>query len=157
MNISISIRQATKEDLPEITALFRSTIINTCSKDYSEKQINVWASAANDTDTWIERINDYYFIVAEQNSLIVGFAYLKKGYYLDGLFVHQDYQRQGIASALLRTIESRVMIEEFPEIRSDVSKTALPFFEAWDYTTIKKQKKSFKGMGFENYIVTKTL
>lgn len=156
--MNISIRQATADDLPEITALFRNTIINICSKDYSEKQINTWASSANDTETWIERINSNYFIVAEQKDhLIVGFAYLKKGYYLDGLFVHQDYQRQGIASALLRTIESRVMIEEFPEIRSDVSKTALPFFEAWDYTTIKKQKKSFKGMGFENYIVTKTL
>jgi len=155
--MDIAIRQATAEDLPEITALFRNTITHINTKDYSEKQITVWASGANDTDLWLERISEFYFIVAENDTEIVGFAYLKKGYYLDGLFVHKDYQRQGIASSLIRTIESQVMVEEYPEIRSDVSITALPFFENRYYDIVKKQKKSVKGLVFQNYIVKKTL
>lgn len=154
--MDIAIRQATAEDIPEITSLFRDTITHTCAKDYTEKQITVWSSVANETDTWLERIRDYYFIVAEHNAEILGFAYLKKGYYLDGLFVHKDHQRAGVASALLRTIESQVMVQEFPEIKSDVSITALPFFENRYYDIIKKQKKSFKGLVFENYIVSKS-
>ncbi|CDF80243.1 acetyltransferase [Formosa agariphila KMM 3901] len=155
--MDISIRQATETDLPEITALFRNTIIHINSKHYNEKQIETWASGADETDLWLERIRDFYFIVAENETEIVGFSYLKKGYYLDGLFVHKDHQREGIASALLRTIESQVMVEEYPEIRSDVSKTALPFFENKYYDIIKKQKKNVKGVVFENYIVKKTL
>ncbi|WP_435137705.1 GNAT family N-acetyltransferase [Formosa sp. A9] len=155
--MNISIRQATANDIPEITALFKDTITKTCAKDYNDKQLQVWSSGAFETDKWLERINDYYFIVAETSNTIVGFAYLKKGYYLDGLFVHPNYLRQGIASSLLRTIESRVMIEDYPEIRSDVSKTALPFFEAMDFVVIKKQNKSHKGLNFLNYIVAKAL
>lgn len=155
--MDIEIRQATIEDVPEITTLFRDTVREVNSKDYSDKQIQTWSAGANDTEKWEERVNRFYFLVAETNDTIVGFAYLKNGNYFDGLFVHKDYQRQGIASKLLRIIESKVMMDGFAEIKSDVSITALPFFEDHYYDVIKKQKKVLKGMSFENYIVSKTL
>ncbi|WP_191859319.1 GNAT family N-acetyltransferase [Hanstruepera ponticola] len=155
--MDIEIRQATIEDVPEITTLFRDTVREVNSKDYSDKQIQTWSAGANDTEKWEERVNRFYFLVAETNDTIVGFAYLKNGNYFDGLFVHKDYQRQGIASKLLRIIESKVMMDGFDEIKSDVSITALPFFEDHYYDVIKKQKKVLKGMSFENYIVSKQL
>jgi len=153
----IEIRQSTSEDLPEITSIFRDTIIHVNSKDYSEKQIEVWASGADDIKKWEDRIKKFYFIVAVIENTIVGFAYLKNGNYFDGLFVHKDYQRLGIASKLMRIVESQVMMNGFEIIKSDVSKTALPFFDNKYYNVIKKQKKSFKGLVFENYIVEKEL
>jgi len=153
----IEIRQATSEDLPEITSIFRETIIHVNSKDYSEKQIEVWASGADDIKKWEDRIKKFYFIVAVIENTIVGFAYLKNGNYFDGLFVHKDYQRLGIASKLMRIVESQVMMNGFEIIKSDVSITALPFFDNKYYNVIKKQKKSFKGLVFENYIVEKEL
>jgi putative acetyltransferase len=151
------IRQATLEDIPEITSIFRDTITEINSKDYSEEQIKVWASGADDTDKWKERIKKFYFIVAEIDTHISGFAYLKNGNYFDGLFVHKDYQRQGIASKLMRIIESQVMMNGFTIVKSDVSITALPFFDNKYYNVIKKQKKNFKGLVFENYGVEKEL
>jgi len=151
------IRQATLEDIPQITSIFRDTITEINSKDYSEEQIKVWASGADDTDKWKERIKKFYFIVAEIDTTISGFAYLKNSNYFDGLFVHQDYQRQGIASKLMRIIESQVMMNGFETVKSDVSITALPFFDNKYYNVIKKQKKSFKGLVFENYVVEKEL
>lgn len=155
--MDIEIRQATQEDLPEITAIFRDTIRAVNSRDYSEKQIEVWASGADKINKWIERISKHYFIVAEINKQIVGFSYLTNGYYLDGLFVHKDFQRKTIASKLLRIMEARVSINGYDVIKSDVSITALPFFDSHFYEVEKKQKKSFKGMVFENYIVYKEL
>lgn len=93
MTNPIEIRPATLEDIPEITSVYRNTITHINSKHYSEKQITVWASIADDIETWEERINKLYFIVAEIENVIVGFAYLKNGNYFDGLFVHKDYQR----------------------------------------------------------------
>jgi putative acetyltransferase len=153
----IEIRQATSKDLPQITSIFRDTITTVNSKDYSEQQIEVWASGADDKDKWEERIKKLYFIVAEIKNTIVGFAYLKNGNYFDGLFVHKDYQRRGIASKLIRIIESQVMMNGFEIIKSDVSITALPFFDNKYYDVKKKQKKSFKGLVFVNYIVEKAL
>tara|TARA_B100001059_G_C17756521_1_gene540232 strand:- start:751 stop:1218 length:468 start_codon:yes stop_codon:yes gene_type:complete len=155
--MDFEIRQATIDDIPEITSLFRNTIININSRDYTDKQIKVWASGADDIEKWEKRINNDYFIVAEANNQIVGFSYLTKGNYLDGLFVHKDYQRKTIASKLLRIMESRASINGFDVIKSDVSITALPFFDSHYYEVEKKQKKSFKGLVFENYIVYRDL
>lgn len=157
MKNEIEIRQATSKDLPQITSIFRDTITTVNSKDYSEQQIEVWASGADDKNKWEERIKKLYFIVAEIKNTIVGFAYLKNGNYFDGLFVHKDYQRRGIASKLIRIIESQVMMNGFEIIKSDVSITALPFFDNKYYDVKKKQKKSFKGLVFVNYIVEKAL
>ena len=155
--MDFEIRQATIDDIPEITSLFRNTIININSRDYSDKQIKVWASGADDIEKWEKRINNDYFIVAEANNQIIGFSYLTKGNYLDGLFVHKDYQRKTIASKLLRIMESRASINGFDVLKSDVSIPALPFFDSHYYEVEKKQKKSFKGLVFENYIVYRDL
>ncbi|WP_223033796.1 GNAT family N-acetyltransferase [Hanstruepera marina] len=155
--MDIEIRQATVADVPEITMLFRDTVREVNSKHYSEKQVQTWSTGANDTQKWEERINKLYFLVAVNQDTIVGFAYLKNGNYFDGLFVHKDFQRQGIASKLLRIIESKVIMDGFDEIKSDVSITALPFFEDHYYDVVKKQKKVLKGVIFENYIVSKAL
>lgn len=157
MKNSIEIRPATLVDIPEITSIFRNTITHINAKHYSEKQIKVWASAADDIEEWEKRIQKLYFIVAEIDNQIVGFAYLKNGNYFDGLFVHKDFQRRGIGSKLLRIIESQVMMNDFEVVKSDVSKTALPFFDNKYFEVIKKQKKTYKGVVFENYLVEKTL
>ncbi len=153
----LDFREATQDDLPEITAVFRDTIRTVNSQHYSEKQVEVWSSGADDIKKWQDRIKKFYFLIAEIDNQIVGFSYLKNGYYLDGLFVHKDYQRKTIASKLLRIMESRVSMNGFETIKSDVSITALPFFDSHFYEVEKKQKKSFKGLVFENYIVYKDL
>lgn len=153
----IHIREATLDDIPYITSIFRDTIIHINAKDYSEKQIKVWSSGADDIEKWEERIKNTYFIVAELKDNIVGFAYLTKGCYFDGLFVHKDYQRRGIATKLMQIIESKVIDNGYEVIKSDVSITALPFFEDQYYDVEKKQKKNLKGLAFENYLVSKAL
>lgn len=153
----IQIRPAVIDDIPEITSIFRNTITHVNSKHYSEKQITVWASGADNIDEWENRINKLYFIIAEIDNAVVGFAYLKNGNYLEGLFVHKDYQRQGVGSKLLRIMESQVMMNDFEVFKSDVSKTALPFFDNKYFNVIKKQKKNLKGVVLENYLVEKQM
>jgi putative acetyltransferase len=153
----LDFREATQDDLPEITAIYRDTIRAVNSRDYSEAQIEAWSSGADDTKKWQDRIKKFYFLVAEVNNQIVGFSYLKQGYYLENIFVHKDFQRQTIASKLLRIMESQVSINGNDTIKSDISITALDFFDSHFYDVEKKQKKSFKGKVFDIYIVTKDL
>lgn len=155
--MDIDIRQATLEDLPHITSIFRDTIVHINSRDYSEKQIRIWSSEANNTEKWEDRIKNSYFIVAEHRDSIVGFAYLTKGYYFDGLFVHKDFQHKGVGTNLMLIIESKVIDNGYEIIKSDVSITALPFFENQFYDVDKKQMKNLKGLSFENYLVSKAL
>lgn len=153
----IQIRQATLEDLPEITSIFRDTIRAVNSKDYSEKQIEVWSSGADDLEEWTDRIENLYFLVAEFKNQVAGFAYLKNGFNLDGIFVHKDFQRRTIGSKLLRIMESRVSVNGFEVIKSDISISAFDFFDSHYYEVDKKQKKNYKGLAFENISISKEL
>ncbi len=78
----IDFREAILDDLPEITTIYRDTIRAVNSKDYSEEQVEAWSSGADDIKKWQDRIKKFYFLVAEVNNQIVGFSYLKNGYYL---------------------------------------------------------------------------
>lgn len=153
----INIREAKLSDITDITSLYQDTIRTVNSKDYSEKQIDLWASQALDTDAWEYRINKDYFIVAEFRDELVGFAYLTKGNHFDGLFVHKDHLRKGIAIKLMRIIESKVIDNGYEIIKADASITALPFFEDQYYIVQKKGKKNYKGLAYENYMVYKML
>ncbi|MBJ7879262.1 GNAT family N-acetyltransferase [Gelidibacter salicanalis] len=155
--MDIQIRQATVEDLPEITSIFRDTIRNINSKYYSEKQIEVWSSGADDIEDWKERIENLYFIVAEAKNQIVGFSYLNKGYNLEGLYVSKNYLRRTVGSKLLRIMESRVSINGLDVIKSDISINALDFFDSHYYEVDKKLKKNIKGLAFQNYTVSREL
>lgn len=155
--MSIAIRIAKAGDLREITSIFRDTIRHVNSKDYNPLQIAVWSGAADDTERWLKRINDYYFIVAEQNDSVVGFAYLSAANYFGGLFVDKDLQGKGIATRLLNDIEDKAKDNGHDIIESDVSITALPFFEKHGYKVERKQRKLVKGMVFENFIVSKEI
>lgn len=153
----IQIRQATLEDLPEITTIFRETIRAVNSKDYSEKQIEVWSSGADDLEEWTDRIENLYFLVAEFKDQIAGFAYLNNGCHLDGLFVHKAFQRRTIGSKLLRIMESRALVNGFEAIKSDTSITAFDFFDSHYYEVEKKHKKNYKGLAFDSFTVYKEL
>lgn len=153
----IQIRQATLEDLPEITSIFRDTIRNINSQYYSEKQIEVWSSGADDVEDWKERIENLYFIVAEVKNQIVGFSFLNQGSNLEGLYVSKTYLRRTVGSKLLRIMESRVSLNGFDVITSDIPINAFDFFDSHYYEVDKKHKKNFKGLAFESYIVSREL
>ncbi|WP_052461110.1 GNAT family N-acetyltransferase [Psychroserpens mesophilus] len=153
----IDFREATQDDLPEITAIYRDTIRAVNSKDYSEKQVEAWSKGADDIKKWQDRIKKFYFLVAEVDNQIVGFSYLKNGFYLENMFVHKDFQRQTIGSKLLRIMESQVSMNGHDVIKSDISTTALDFFDSHFYDVEKKQKTSFKGKVFDTYTVFKEL
>ncbi|MFD2915854.1 GNAT family N-acetyltransferase [Psychroserpens luteus] len=153
----IEIREAILDDLPEITSIFRDTVRAINSRDYSETQIEIWSSGADDTEIWEERINNLYFIVAEYRNEIVGFAHVTKGCHLDGIYVHKNYQRRTIGSKLLRIVESQIMAEGYEVINADSSITSVDFFDSHYFEQIKKQKKSYKGKGFAYSIFSKEL
>lgn len=154
----ILIRRAVENDIPAITELFRSTIQSINSKDYTKEQIEVWSAGAENTKRWRESIEKQYFIVAEIEGIMTGFGSITTDGYLDFMYVHKDYQRVGIASALLAEIERKAAGQKNAEIYSDVSKTAKGFFEKMGYHCREVVKdKAVNGVIFENNVMVKKL
>lgn len=152
----MNIRFATKKDIPAIKELFGSTILSVNLKDYTSEQVECWAARGEDVSVWEERISEQYFILAEENNAILGFAALKLSGYLNSMFVHKDYQGKGIATFLLKKIEEYARLKDISEITADVSITAQPFFSKKGYVILEKQTVCI-GILMTNYKMSKVL
>lgn len=123
-------------------------------KDYSKEQLNVWATGKVDIEEWNKSFLEHYTIVAVENNEIIGFGDIDYSGYLDRLYVHYNYQRRGIATAICNQLEKSI---DTNVITTQASITAKPFFEKRGYRVIKEQQVERNGILLTNYIMEKKL
>ena len=80
--------------------LFYDTVHAVNAADYSPEQLSAWATGEVDLAAWNASFLAHRTIVAETAGVILGFGDMDAAGYLDRLYVHKDYQRQGIATAI---------------------------------------------------------
>ena len=146
------IRQYNPTGCKDIAILFYNTVHSVNAKDYSEKQLNAWATGRIDLIEWNKSLSEHYAVVAIENDILIGFGDIDKTGYLDRLFVHKDYQRQGIATALCNELEKVVKSNK---IVTHSSITAKPFFSQRGFRVIKEQKETRNGIVLTNYLMEK--
>jgi len=151
------IKQASVKDLDDIIHLFKETIENVNSKDYSFEQITVWSNGAYKKERWIAKIVQQFFILATIEDKIVGFGSMTRDGYLDFLYVSKDHQRTGIATAIYNSLEQFAKHNELNNIVSDVSITAKPFFDKQGFEVIQKQEVEIDEINLTNYKMQKSL
>ncbi|WKN31877.1 GNAT family N-acetyltransferase [Porifericola rhodea] len=154
---AINIRRAQPEDLEAITHLFKETVLNINTKDYSEKQVEAWAARYEKTQRWSDRIKHQYFLLAEYDDEIVGFGSITSDGYLDTLFAHKAHQKEGIGSSLLEKLLEYVKEIGRSKVHLDASLTARSFFERKGFRMIKPQQKVIDGVVFVNFMMVRTL
>ena len=153
----MTIRKGHIDDLAELQQLLVDTVFNVCKVDYNSDQISVWTSSIENEKRWRDILTNQFVLVAQDRKKIVGFCTLDNGNYIDLLYIHQNYQRQGIARKLYADIEKEARRQRQTELTSDVSKTARPFFEIVGFKMLKEQSISLKGVELTNYKMTKGL
>lgn len=145
------IRKYKTEDCEQIVKLFFDTVHNINAKDYTKKQLDAWATGNVDLTQWNSSLQKHYSLVAIENNIIVGFGDIDKTGYLDRLFVHSDYQGQGIASAICEELEKNAK----RIVTTHASITAKPFFEKRGYKVVKEQQVERQGVFLKNFVMTK--
>ncbi|MBA2176074.1 GNAT family N-acetyltransferase [Halobacillus locisalis] len=153
----VFIRRFNITDTKQIINLFRETILTVNLGDYSEKQVENWANSIMDEEIWVKRLEESFTYVAVIDKQIVGFGNVNKIGEVDLLYIHKDYQRQGIASKLLTQIEKHAKSICMTEVFTEASITARPFFELQGYQLLAKQTKNVKGTDFVNFVMKKKL
>ena len=148
----MEIRRYQPTDLAQISQLFYDTVHTVNAADYSQEQLDVWATGQLDLKAWNESFLAHHTFVAVINNQIVGFGDITTDGYLDRLFVHKDYQGQGIATALCDKLENTAACDEFT---THGSITAKPFFERRGYCVIQEQQVTRMGVKLTNYIMLK--
>ncbi|HIT64926.1 MAG TPA: GNAT family N-acetyltransferase [Candidatus Ventrimonas merdavium] len=147
-----TIRPYRPEDCRPISQLFYNTVHTVNRKDYTEMQVCAWATGTVDLEAWNRSFSEHRTLVALDGETIVGFGDMDQTGYLDRLYVHQDYQGQGIASALCEQLETAV---QGKAIVTHASITARPFFEKRGYHVVREQQVERQGVLLTNYVMEK--
>lgn len=148
----MTIRKYMPSDCEELAQLFYDTVHTVNANDYTIEQLNVWADGNVNLTQWNQSLSGHFSLVAVENGIIVGFGDIDKTGYLDRLYVHKDYQRQGIAAALCGRLEQRFVVEQ---ITTHASITAKPFFAHRGYDVIREQQVMRGGILLTNYVMKK--
>ena len=156
MKADFIIRAALQSDAVELKNLFQNTVLAINRRDYSQAEVEDWASCGDDLSNIENMIKTHYFIVAvNQQSEIVGFSSITSQGYLHSMFVHKDFQGEGIATMLLNEIEQYAITNGIMRITSEVSLTARPFFEKKGYIVEEEQKRKANQLSLTNFWMAK--
>lgn len=145
------IRRYKEADCEELAKLFYDTVHTVNAKDYTEKQLDAWATGKVDLNEWNNSFLEHISFVAVHNDVIVGFGDIDNKGYLDRLYVHSKYQGVGIGSSICDLLEKYA--DE--KIVTHSSITAKTFFEKRGYKVVKKQQINRQGIILVNYVMEK--
>ncbi|WP_455810441.1 GNAT family N-acetyltransferase [Clostridium butyricum] len=146
------IRKYKSSDCECLAELFYHTVHAVNMRDYTDEQLNVWATGRVNLVEWNKYLSANYTLVAVEGDIMVGFGDIDKTGYLDRLFVHKDYQNQGIATAICDDLEGAF---DVTKITTHASITAKTFFVSRGYKVIKEQQIIRNGIALTNYVMEK--
>jgi putative acetyltransferase len=163
------VRDLRHADIPAVISVFRASVRITAHRDYTHEQVVAWAPDEIDVADWAKRYDTRRAWVAEvgagfarasspeTGSEIAGFIELEGSNHLDMLYVHPAHQRRGIASVLLRTLESAARELGAGRLRTEASITARPFFERRGFLLVAEQTVALRGQQLINFRMEKPL
>ena len=150
----MQLREYIPSDCAQLAELFYQTVHSVNAKDYTQEQLDAWASGEVDLQAWDASFRAHRTIVATENGEIIGFGDMDETGYLDRLYVHKDYQGQSIASAICDELERLAAGKTFT---THASITAKPFFLHRGNRVVRKQKVIRRGVALTNFVMEKQL
>ena len=122
-----------------LASIYYQTIHNVNSQDYSQEQLDAWATSESLKETgWEEKWGKVVPIVADINGKPVGFAELESNGHIDCFYVPHEYQGHEVGSKLMDEIINRIDESGVNRLFAEVSITAKPFFVSKSFYVIKE-------------------
>jgi putative acetyltransferase len=152
----VCLRRAEFRDIPALKQLFQETVLSVNRQDYTEEEVTDWASCGDNDERWEQIVLAHYTLVAKnEKGNLLGFTALSAEGYLNSIFVHKDFQGQGIASALYSLVEKRARAEGVNAITADISLTAYPFFKGQGFVVEEVRSRKANRLCLKNYRMVK--
>ncbi|NPC78283.1 GNAT family N-acetyltransferase [Pyxidicoccus fallax] len=149
--MTIVIRPYVPADAPVLLELFRRSVREVASADYSPEQVRAWAPDDLDVETFARRRAAAGTWVAERDGAVAGFTDLSDDGYIDMFFVHPEHARRGVATALMAHVLGEARRRGLARLTVAASITARPLFERSGFTVVREQRVERGGQWFTNY------
>jgi putative acetyltransferase len=116
-------------DAPLLAQIFRASIEELTTEDYSEAQQEAWASAADDEGAFAERLSKQLTLVGTLNGSVVGFISLEGSQQIEMLYVHPAAAGQGVGTMLYQAVEKLAAARGTSRLTVEASDSASDFFQ----------------------------
>lgn len=156
MGTPVHIRRYREGEEPALFEIYYSAIHLVACQNYTPEQLQAWAPRDVDSGLWCRRIRGIGPFVAELGGQIVGYADLQPNGYIDHFFVSGTRPREGIGSQLMRHLLDRAQALGISELTSDVSRTAQPFYETFDFSVVEQRYPKLRGVVVPNALMRRT-
>lgn len=140
-------------DENELNRLMYSAVHNISDSLYTQEQKEAWAPVEMLDDDEYLSLEQTYVAVVEDS--IVGFIDVQETGYINMLFVSPDWQRKGVASALLEYVEKRVLTLRVATSYTHASLAARTFFEKHGFSVTSEEEVERRGVLLKRYLMTK--
>lgn len=127
-NPELALRPLLPADVPLLAQIFRASIEELTSDDYSERQQQAWAALADDEAAFGARLAGAMTLLGTIDGSPAGFASLVAPDRLDMLYVHPAAARHGVGTMLLDALERLAQARGAARLTADVSDSAQDFF-----------------------------
>jgi putative acetyltransferase len=156
-NPTLALRPYLPADALLLAEIFRASIEELTTDDYSEAQRGVWAAAADDEDAFGARLAQELTLIATLGGSVVGFVSLKGADHLDLLYVHPAVAGQGIGAMLCDAVERIAAARGTPRLIVDASDSARGFFEGRGFVAQRRNTISYGDEWLSNTTMEKPL
>ena len=144
-------------DAALLVEIFRASVDELTSDDYSAEQRVAWTAVADDEKAFAARLAGALTLVATIDGAPVGFASLKGIDKIDMLYVHPAAAGQGIGAQLCEALEKLAAARGATKLAADASDTALGFFTHRGFVAQRRNSVPVEGEWLANTTVEKPL
>jgi putative acetyltransferase len=155
--LKLAMRPFLPTDVPLLAEIFRASVEELTTDDYSEPQQAAWMSAADDENEFGARLADELTLVATLGGAPVGFASLADNSKIDMLYMHPAATGQGAAAMLCDALERLAAARGTGELTVDASDSARGFFERRGFTAKTRNTVTLNGEWLANTTMVKPL
>jgi putative acetyltransferase len=151
------IREFRVGDEPALREVFHTAIHEIAIRDYTPEQVNAWAPASFDAALWADRMRAIAPFVALHDGRPIAYADVQADGYIDHFFVSGPCARQGIGTKLMQRIHEAAQVKGMRVLKSDVSRTAQPFFTRFGFEVVEERQRIVRGVAIPNALMEKRL
>lgn len=157
---SVRFRQAESSDAQTLWWTKHAAIAGIETDEYTEAELRAWKPDGEGVDDFRRAIDSETFdiVVAETDEEPVGYGVLNhEDGRIDAVFVHPDYSRRGIATSLVRQLETRAQMYGLSGLTIVSSLNARSFYESLGYRDTGSKTRAIDEEEIEFAIMKKEL
>jgi putative acetyltransferase len=153
----LALRPFLPADAALLREIFRDSIEELTTDDYTEAQQEAWASVANNVEEFQDKLSGQLTLVATLEGSPVGFASLEGKDKIDMLYVHTVAIGQGVGAMLVDALEKLAGARGTAKLTVDASDSARGFFEKRGYVAQQRNTVSVGDEWLANTTLQKQL